>query len=274
MVQGKKATAPHVAKISYNTVKEELSSASVLLDAQIDAGLDADSTLKSLFASTKHRMQGLYDVSRAQCAELTALVTRGPWTGDMKRELAQVLGNVLVADTQASSSAYRRPNQSCVYIENFIPMSTWKLIRSADPRVTNHQRAYSLAQLAASLNLVNPSSPTLFRMVAIIAYGAKNYDMPQSEVFDLMDRIQDQIKMHKTNQALEYIVDFPVSAAQLPTPLFEHAYAAEDEIPVDLNIPELDGSEPPRRNCQNGWNMCQRNIESARCKQFAQKDRG
>jgi hypothetical protein len=58
-------------------------------------------------------------------------------------------------------------------------------------------RQHILAEIAASVNIINPDQPTLYRMVSILAHCEKNYAMSQKEVFNFMDRIKYIIKAKK-----------------------------------------------------------------------------
>jgi hypothetical protein len=81
-----------MALVQFAAIKEELTSATALLTAQTQAGLDGTDVLGMLFASSKDRLGQLADLTRPQIITLTQLCNDGPWTNVQKRELAQCIG--------------------------------------------------------------------------------------------------------------------------------------------------------------------------------------
>ena len=162
--------------VAWASLKEELQSAATLLHAQVEAGLDADETLEALFKSTKSRLGSVGDLGRSQTAELTQLINKGPWSADQRRMLAAELS---LPNTPNDDNTKRpnRKNQSCSYFENFVPEHVWRFCRSSAP--SHVTRAQALARVGYDIHLINSSSPTLFRMVAVVAYSANDYAMTQ-----------------------------------------------------------------------------------------------
>ena len=145
-----------------------------------------------------------------------------------------------VYNNESSPAAHvpkKRLNQTCLHFENFIPECAWCELRSRNISVL--PRAQLIARVGASIGLINPSEPTLFRMVAVLAYGGGDYDMTQQQVWDYMEKIQTFTKSVKTPRDMMYIVDYPVSASLLPDSLASSAYPSGD-LPVDVTIPDLD----------------------------------
>jgi hypothetical protein len=241
-----------MALVQFAAIKEELTSATALLTAQTQAGLDGTDVLGMLFASSKDRLGQLADLTRPQIITLTQLCNDGPWTNVQKRELAQCIGGQLTSGLHAPIA--RRPNQTCAFIENFISEEKWRDVRSR--RSTMLAKAHVLALAAASIGLINPSQPTLFRMVAVLAYCEECFDMTQQTVFDYMDKIQAFIKSAKVPLDYPYIVEYPPSAQQLPADLIEKVYP-DGNLPVDVAIPELDtilaGKKQRGRNAEPAW---------------------
>ena len=110
---GKRKSLRKTSTVAYESLKEELTGATDLLNAQVSAGLDASEVKQSLFASTKARIEQLVEPTRPQLTELTKLCSGGPWTPDQTRELAKALGTTLVGATAALP--VRRANQSCPF---------------------------------------------------------------------------------------------------------------------------------------------------------------
>ena len=237
---GKKGSCP----ISMHLVKDELSTASDLLAAQVAAGLPRAETLDSLFKSSVDHLKKVgRDIIASECIELMTLANGGPWTSEQKRELAIVIGGmkggqISATDGTASTDKHVK-NQNCLFIENMIPEQSWADLRAKSSSLL--ARAHVLAQVACSINLVNPSQPTLFRMTSILAYcNDRDWSMSQEQVFSFMDKIKAFIKAGrpKSTEAV-YLVDYPVAAKDLPASLQKLAFG-DGDLPVEVNIPELD----------------------------------
>ena len=93
---------------------------------------------------------------------------------------------------------------------------------------------------ANTLHIINPSSPTLFRMTAIIAHTAvgAERDFDQTSVFDFMDKLQRMIKSLEEAKSIPYIIDFPISSSLLSPEMLTAVYG--DAPPVDVRISDLD----------------------------------
>ena len=215
-------------------MKDELSGAKKLLAAQMKAGLDKDAILTGLFASTRARIESMSELSRQQITELTEMSNDGPWSDEQRKELANVMCNLCVSNTVK----YRRSNQSCAFFENFVPQEKWREVKNTKNSLL--VRAQVLAKVAASIGLINPTEPTLFRMVAILAYCDNDPDMSQTTVFDFMEKIKVFIKSVKIPKDFPYIVEYPAAASQLPSDLLNRAFPVEEDIPVEVVIPDLD----------------------------------
>ena len=102
--------------------------------------------------------------------------------------------------------------------------------------VSINTRLSVLAQVCASMRLVNPDQPTLFRGVAIAAHCSQDHDASQTKVHKDMDALQIMVKLHPENNELEYLSNFPASACDLPA---AHQSALGTPLPVDVDIPDL-----------------------------------
>ena len=100
-------------------------------------------------------------------------------------------------------------------------------------------RAHAIAKQACFIGIENPSQPTLFRMVSLVAWGESNFEMSQAEVFNLMDKIQSLIKGFRKPDGLSYLETYPVSASQL-TPAMQALCYPDSKLPIDITIPDLD----------------------------------
>ena len=218
-------------------VQDELKGAAALLQAQTLAGLDKSTVLESMFTSTLAKLQQVKDPSHSECIELIELSNEGPWSAEQKKELAQAVGSRVQGVLAASP--LKAKNQTCIYFENMMPEWAWAEVRSR--KTSMLARAQTIAHVAVSINLINPSQPTLFRMTAILAYGDQtNWDFTQEDVFGYMDKIKGFIKSgNKKKTASPYIVDYPTSASDLPEGLLKLAFP-DGDVPVDVTIPELD----------------------------------
>jgi hypothetical protein len=219
---------------SIRLVKDELASASALLEAHVAVGLPRADTLDSLFKASLGLMEKIgRQVSSSECIDLMNLASKGPWTSEQKKELALLIRTMQGGDSIATTTVSR--NQNCLFFENMIPESSWASLRLKTSSLL--ARSHVLGQVASSINLVNPSQPTLFRMTSILAYCDRNWEFTQEDVFGFMDKIKAFIKASKPkNTEAVYIVDYPVSAKDLP----ESLKLAYDALPINVNIPELD----------------------------------
>ena len=98
--------------------------------------------------------------------------------------------------------------QYCLNFENFVDMD--KMLKIRDPRTYSRPaRCSVIAQAATDIRIENPSEKTLFRTVALLAWGENNFEFSQKDVFNEMEKIGLQIKNLTTNSALPYISNFP-----------------------------------------------------------------
>ena len=217
------------------TMVEQLKGANELLALQVDAGLDKTETLASMFASCQAQLALVGAIPKPDVADLMRASNGGPWTLEQKKELATRINNN--ESSPAAHAPKKRLNQTCLHFEKLIPECAWCELRSRNISVL--PRAQLIARVGASIGLINPSEPTLFRMVAVLAYGGGDYEMTQQQVWDYMEKIQTFTKSVKTPRDMMYIVDYPVSASLLPDSLASSAYPSGD-LPVDVTIPDLD----------------------------------
>ena len=130
----------------------------------------------------------------------------------------------------------RRESSLTTNLINFITEDKWIILKNL-VKTNTPARQHILAEIAASVNIINPDQPTLYRMVSILAHCEKNYAMSQKEVFNFMDRIKYIIKAKKKDKALPYVEAYPHAADNLPDQIKNHAYP--EGLPVVVDIPEL-----------------------------------
>jgi hypothetical protein len=211
----------------------ELADVSALVQSQVDVGMCRDEVVDALCCSWAPRLAGLSHSSQSDKACLTSALTAGPWNDDQRKELARA---VLVG-SHDSTTKRKRPNQKCTHFENFVPEDVWVKLR--DTKQYSHLTRSSLvAGVAHSIGIECPDQPTLYRMVSVVAYCEKNYDMHQDDVHKLMDKIQGFIKNQSRVADFPYIEHYPCSAQGLPNSIQARAYGSGD-LPVDVDISEL-----------------------------------
>ena len=232
MVATKKNVCASVT-FSYVAVLQQLRAAAKLFQAQLDAGLDANAVMKIMFESWKERLLQLRDLSDEQNTELTLASNAGPWDDDIKKYFARAI-NIGVEHGEQVTVSKTRPQQKCEAFEHFVAEDTWIKIR--DRSLHQLARCHAIAESASSIGIECPSQPTLFRMVAILAWGEGRYDFRQHEVFDCMDKIQEYIKASKTRYD-DYVTVYTI-AENLPTTIKENAYGRD--MPTPVTIPALD----------------------------------
>jgi len=213
---------------------DELTHASDLVASQVAAGLSAEEVTEALYNSWADRLSKLSHLGPTDKIAITSALARGPWTDDQRKELARALLGGSVASTASSK---KRANQKCLHFENFLPQAVW--LKLKDPvQFSQLTRASFLATVAHSIGIECPDQPTLYRMVSILAYCERNYDMGQDEVHKLMDKIQGFIKGHPRVSGVPYLEHYPVAAKELSSEHQRRAYGSAD-LPVDVDIPEL-----------------------------------
>ena len=99
-------------------------------------------------------------------------------------------------------------------------------------------RASLVASVAHSIGLECPDQPTLYRMVSVLAYCEDNFQMPQADVHQMMDKMQSFIKGHVRAPEYPYLEHHPCNAQGLPKVIQDKAYGSSD-LPVEVEIPEL-----------------------------------
>lgn len=211
----------------------ELSDVHALVQSQVDAGMCRDEVVEALCSSWAQRLAGLSHCSQGDKARLTSALAAGPWNETQRKELARA---VLVGLPEATTKK-KRPNQKCTFFENFVPEGIWVKLKDTT-QYSQLTRASLVAGVAHSIGIECPDQPTLYRMVSIVAYCEKNYDMGQDEVHKLMDKIQGFIKGLSRVAEIPYIEHYPCSAQELPNSIKDRAYAP-GELPVEVDISEL-----------------------------------
>ena len=231
-----------MSKVKANTMHHqieqtigELGDVTSLLKSQIVAGMPENEVMNALFVSWLDRLAGLPQTTQSEKAIVTAALSSGPWSESQRKELAKV---VLMGSPDSSSKRRnQRPNQKCGLIENFIPEETW--VKLKDIRAYSElSRASLLAGVAQSIGLECPDQPTLYRMVSILAFCENNFDMEQTGVHKLMDKMQSFIKGQPRHVDMPYLENYPCAAHELPKGIQDRAYPS-GVLPIQVDIPEL-----------------------------------
>ena len=245
MVQHKKSArkatiaARKESHIEAHVIRTELDGASNQLAAQTEAGLDESETLTAMYTSLLNMLHHKAPLRSPEITDLTKASNAGPWTTDQKRAIADILrGSPLSNDgDNTPTKPHTRKNQTVSHFENFCGPQLFIDIR--DTRFSTIARAHKIAKQASDVGITNPSSPTLFRMVSLLAWAEGNYDMTQREVFGWMDKIQSFIKSFKPPVDIPYLETYPTSSTLL-TPAMQHQCYPDGKLPVDITISELD----------------------------------
>ena len=212
----------------------ELSEINDLVTAQVEVGMSRDEVLESLYRSWLDRITELkIKPSNAVTTKLSCAIKSTPFNQEQRTNLARAV--LSIGCTTAKKKAAARTNQKIHNLENFIPESTW--IKLRDPTISRNNRLSLIAQVMGRMRIVNPDQPTLYRGVAISEYCKKNYETGQDEVLQWMDTLQTMVKQQPENRDLDYLISFPVTAADLPN---AHQACLGLPLPVDVEIPELD----------------------------------
>ena len=125
----------------------------------------------------------------------------------------------------------RRSYQYCLHFMNFMTPTEWRSLRS--PAL----KSAKIAQLAArawSIGLRNPAEKTSFAIAEILCYchgieGAEAQSQAYGEIKAAIKELSSRRKY-----PCEFLVDYPVRAAELPVNVMEFAYGGK-EAPVDCS---------------------------------------
>ena len=98
--QNKRKSTP-TAMVQVHEVLEELSGATLLLEAQVQAGLIEAETRDAMFRSVMTVISRMEAVNSKHVTELTRVANSGPWTAEQKRKLQ--------ARSESGVSPRRRP---------------------------------------------------------------------------------------------------------------------------------------------------------------------
>ena len=230
MVRGSSKLAPQSAE----QASMELASVSELVQSQVDAGMPHDEVVEALYSSWADRLSGMSVCSPNEKIKLTSALSCGPWSEHQRKELARAI----LTGSQDSAPKRKRPNQKCPHFENFIREEMWGRLK--DMGFSQITRCSFVAGSAYAIGIECPDQPTLYRMVSVLAYCEKNYDMSQEEVHKLMDKIQCFIKGYNRAFDLQYLEQYPCIAQDLPDTIKKNAFERDPGLPVEVDIPELD----------------------------------
>ena len=244
--------------MSYATALKDLKSVGELVRTQIEAGMDEGDVVQHHFKGWVEKLKRIKGtMTDSHISELTKASNNGPWSTEQKLELAKVIA-ALDASTTQTDAIKARAQQSCLQFENYLSDETWVKLRRWRhyPRPA---RCHFVAETAVSVNIINPSQPTLYRMTAIVAFGENNYEFSQAEVYDTMDKIQIYIKSLTADDTMPYESQYPPTPSTLNPTITSKAY--KDILPSVVDIPELDSilgdnkmrGRPPRTSSSNRW---------------------
>ncbi len=210
----------------------ELSDVAELIQAQCDAGLCREDVLQCVYNSWASRLSACAKFSPKGKTLLTSAIKNGPWDATQKKDLALI---ILGSSKPVKPGSNRRENQKAHRFENLVDMDT--MLKLRDPKFSQVSKKSLLATSARAIGLELPDQPTLYRMVALLAW-CDNKQYTQTEVYDHMDDIQKFIKSVPRKTELPYIAHYPASAVLLPEEIKKSAFPT-GELPVEVDIPEL-----------------------------------
>lgn len=230
------SATPSPAMASPDDLARELASVGELLEAQCAAGLPREDVLVSVFNSWADRLAKCPKLSDKGKLCLTLAIKKGPWDQQQMKDLASVVlagkGGV------GKASPTRRPNQKMMRVENYIPMDV--MVKLRDPaKFSRLSRLSLLAGAVRSVGIECPDQPSLYRMVALVAWAESNWEFTQQDVHSSMDKLQLYIKGVPRNNEIPYVEHYPASASLLPDDVRKLAFPG-GELPTDLDIPDLD----------------------------------
>ena len=214
-------------------ISDDLADARDLVAAQVNAGLDRDDVITSMFSSWVTRLSAYTRMPPKGKTMVTNAINAGPWTAEQKKDMASIL---LEKGSIHKSVAARRPTQKVAHPENFIRMQA--MVRIRDKKLARSSRMSMIAAEMRNVGVENPSEQTMYKLIQLLAWGEDNHDFSQEQVLTYMDNVQDFIKSVPRRKELPYLEHYPISAEHLPSEIKDHAFNS-GELPVTLDIPEL-----------------------------------
>ena len=215
---------------------DELACVGELLAAQIDAGQIREDVLECMFRSWMQRLSHATHITTHKAKTLlTQAINTGPWTSDQCRDLAACV----LAGKKTASTAARRSNQKAHNFENLLPIAAAIALRDV-ATFSLTSRLSIVASAARVLGLELPDNKTLYRMVAVVAYYGGEWGMSQEQVWDNMNILQGYMQCSGRKPACEFLSEYPPTSVLLPSDIKVAAYGSEDNLPPEVNIPELD----------------------------------
>ena len=239
----------------FENIKADILAAGSFVQAQEQAGHDAATILEQQSTAAESRIQNLHQViTTQQASDLTTIIVDGPWSLEQKKRLSSAVAAVL--NGNATKNAARRCMQRVNHFENYSTEAEWRSLRSSA------LRAHKIQQVAArahSLGITCPTETNTFRMACIVA-ECDNIDTAD-ELGRVHADIKKCIKSLDVRRAypLKHLCDYPFSADDLPTDMFEYAYI--DTKPVKVDMPGLDATAGKRMRNQKK-SVLQRDLDA------------
>jgi len=214
---------------------DDMKAVTQLVKSQVAAGMKDDDVKETMCRSWIGRLQQQHGLRDHHKSALTDAISEGPWTDQQKKLLAST---VLASGVKASrKAADRRPNQKAPHIESLRPVECMSNLRDTI-KYSLTSRLSILARSVKALGIENPDNITLFRLVCIVAYCDPKLSFDQEDTWRHMTTLQKYIKAGG-NSTVQYIVDYPPSAALLPEDIQKSAYGSSG-LPPELDWRELD----------------------------------
>ena len=211
----------------------DLADVSELLSAQVDAGLDRDEVLHSLYNSWAHRLSSATRIAPKGKTLVTQAIQSGPWNPNQKKDLASIL---LSSPDTGSTAAGRRAMQKLGFPENFIKLDT--MVKLRDSKFSRASRMSLLAAEVRAIGIENADEKSLFQLVKLLAYCERNFDFSQELVWQCMTDLQNFIKSVPRVKGLPYLEHYPASADLLPSAIKDNAYP-DGVLPVTVDMAEM-----------------------------------
>ena len=209
----------HSTGVTFATLMADLEAVPSLLDAQVNCNRNKDEVLASLRQAFVARLESCWP-STSQSAELSQLITAGPWSAEDKAQLAQsLMSDPVPASTpgkRSENAPKHVPPQVCLNFENFLTQNEWIYLRGNNPKVA---KSSIIAHRAGRLNFQHPSPATLFRMASVLAYADGRPVVTQEDVSKDMENLKKLCQQQASKHPASYpsLVHFPASASLLPS---------------------------------------------------------
>ena len=190
----------------------------------------------------------------AGATDLTAAISRGPWTPDQKSFLCSRVSDRLTTQ-QASLSQPRKTQQSLTAsLPNYFTPSDYEFFRDHSQML--HSKIARACDRLCRVGISCPSEATTRHFVAFLLVNAvQDVSVSMQSQHAMVTEVKMALKASAKSHPFPFphLRNFPMTPTELPPAVYEHCYASEAPVkdrPVD-NMSSI-ATQVPMRNTHKG----------------------